>query len=73
MQENPFVFRPSSDQDGGVPKVWQIGDVILNQYEVRAKLGQEGMGIVHKVYQVYGRDCFLEQPYEPVKSEMMLL
>ncbi len=32
------------------PTVWEVGDVILGQYEVTARLGEGGMGVVHKVH-----------------------
>ncbi len=37
------------DIDGEVPAEWQMGDVILDKYEVEGKLGQGGFGTVYKV------------------------
>ena len=36
--------------DAEIPALWQVGDVILDELEVKAKLGQGGMGVVYLVY-----------------------
>ncbi len=42
---------------------WQIGDVILDQYEVRGVLGEGGMGTVYKVYYpAWNRELALKCP-----------
>lgn len=33
-----------------IPAVWQVGDIILDQYEVTGILGEGGMGTVYKVH-----------------------
>ncbi|HBJ84732.1 MAG TPA: hypothetical protein DDZ88_12850 [Verrucomicrobiales bacterium] len=38
------------DSPGSVPEKWQIGDVILNRYEVREAFDGGGMGLVNRVY-----------------------
>src|SRR3990172_2739089 len=40
-----------------VPREWQVGDVILDQYEVTGLLGEGGMG---KVYRVHHRGWNLD-------------
>jgi len=44
------IVSPSGDVRTVVPAIWQIGDVILDQYEVMSKLGEGGMGTVYKVH-----------------------
>jgi len=44
-----FRIEPApASPDGAV--AWQVGDVIANRYEVRALLGEGGMGTVHLVH-----------------------
>jgi len=39
-----------ADAEAAVPDHWNIGDVILDQYEVTGSLGEGGMGAVYQVY-----------------------
>src|SRR5579885_1181721 len=34
----------------GVPAIWNVGDLIIGQYEVISKLGEGGMGAVYKIH-----------------------
>src|SRR5579885_2266995 len=34
----------------GVPAIWNVGDLIIGQYEVISKLGEGGMGAVYKLH-----------------------
>jgi len=43
-------LRRSQSAIANVPVVWQVGDIILDQYEVTGKLGEGGMGAVYKVH-----------------------
>ncbi len=49
---SPAAIAPFStgDAEPAVPTIWQVGDVILEQYEVMDKLGEGGMGTVYKVH-----------------------
>lgn len=38
------------DNPESVPSDWQVGDVILNRYEVRERFEGGGMGLVYRVY-----------------------
>ena len=49
--------------DGGVPKVWQPGDVILDLYEITDVLGEGGMGTVFKAHHKgWNRDLAVKSP-----------
>lgn len=38
------------DKTHVTPDIWETGNVVLDQYEIRELLGEGGMGTVHKVY-----------------------
>ena len=44
----PDEVAPASEAD--VPTHWSVGDVILDNYEVKAELGAGAFGVVHKVH-----------------------
>ena len=51
--KRPPADKPAAEReadDDGVPKVWQIGDVILDLYEITDVLGEGGMGTVFKAH-----------------------
>ena len=50
-----------------MPEDWQPGDVLGNLYEVRAVLGEGGMG---KVYRVYHRGWDLELAVKSPRPEI---
>ncbi|MCB1279258.1 serine/threonine-protein kinase, partial [Prosthecobacter sp.] len=49
-----------------VPAEWQVGDVILNRYEVRDRFEGGGMGLV---YRVYHRDWNMELAVKAPRAE----
>lgn len=53
------------------PAVWEVGDIILGEYEVTANLGQGGMGVVHKVH-FYGSnsDLAVKSPRPEIFTRM---
>lgn len=55
--------------DDGVPVEWQVGDVILDLYEVRGVLGQGGMG---KVYRALHRGWNLELAIKSPRPELFV-
>jgi WD40 repeat protein/serine/threonine protein kinase len=46
----PETGGPRTFGEDGVPTEWQIGDVLLDRYEVTGLLGEGGMGKVFKVH-----------------------
>ena len=52
---------------GSWKKSIKIGDVLCNRYEVRAKLGQGGMGVV---YQCYDRESNLDVALKTIAPEL---
>lgn len=49
-----------------VPPVWEVGDIILDKYEVRQVFTGGGMGLV---YRVYHRDWDIELAVKSPRSE----
>ncbi len=44
------IVTLEEQEKAGIPALWKVGDVFLDRYEVKGKLGEGGMGIVYKVY-----------------------
>jgi WD40 repeat protein/serine/threonine protein kinase len=51
-QPDPVVAAkpPISSMATEIPTIWQVGDIILDLYDVMALLGEGGMGTVHKIH-----------------------
>ena len=64
------VPRPATPSPDGVPADWNIGDVIVDLYEVTGLLGEGGMGKVYKVHHKgWNMDLAVKSPRQELLQE----